>query len=81
MSCKLTCEFLFLENFASDLSRLFEDKSLFKFEVLFYVLLRLMSNNNPFVVGGLTGGSTSILSQSLQIIETNEDIIAAIGIS
>ena len=38
-----------------------------------------MSNNNPSVVGGLTVGSTSILSQSLQIIETNEDIIAAIG--
>lgn len=38
-----------------------------------------MSNNNPLVVGGLTGGSTSILSQSLQIIETNEDIIAVIG--
>jgi len=31
-------------------------------------------------MSSVTGGSTSsILSQSLQIIETNEDIIAAIG--
>ena len=36
-------------------------------------------SNHSMLSGTNGSGSTTILTQSLQIIETNEDIIAAIG--